>query len=169
MPVRDVISNGQLNWGIFSHLISHDSLLSDVALPPSREEFESDNVVWSKAKNGHLFVKSVYYFLCENGWTDTDIIWKYVWAGKDHQTIQVFVWLAGHEALHRNELRQILRIDSKALCSLCGIERETVCNALPLEFIKRALENIEKILNQNIIFILHPRPSALAPKLSAFY
>ena len=40
MPVRDVISNGQLNWGICSHLIAHDGSLSDVALPPPERNLE---------------------------------------------------------------------------------------------------------------------------------
>ncbi|XP_060968575.1 uncharacterized protein LOC133036106 [Cannabis sativa] len=82
----------------------------------------TDQVYWKNNQNGKFTVKSAY--VVDQDWRFGPVrsIWKWIWNGKIHPRISIFLWRILNEAIPtRDRLPFVVNKD----CSLCGMEGET--------------------------------------------
>lgn len=104
-----------------------------------------DKRIWKESSSGKFMVKSAYVLAKEmmrvdlatlevrgqtSGTSDDDARWKRVWHIKSPMKIKLFMWKCLHGIVPVNEALTTKKVPVDSICSLCGLQCETVDHML---------------------------------------
>lgn len=111
-------------WDLFSDYLPPALLEQISSFELFREENINDTIYWQGDPSGVYRIKSAISLLQNIQAPSADESWTWIWKIKDPYSCKVLLWLAPHDRLLTNAVREKRGLTNDSLCPLCEHEYE---------------------------------------------
>ncbi|XP_055960701.1 uncharacterized protein LOC126667366 [Mercurialis annua] len=120
LKVKDLVVNGNWDWGRLSCQVPNTVLLHLAAVNPPSAVNGTDQLFWSSTSSGNISVSSAYDIQGTVPCDANQRYWKAIWSWPGAQRVRILLWLGANNKLLTNHERKRRHMTEDASCSICG-------------------------------------------------